>query len=362
MGLCRVAGGGTVGGQRHRLSWAAAACFGGLAIGRLAGVDQFRAVGAPAAALLPFTPHAAAAAWIAALLARDRRARAINAFAAVTMTATLVPRTMARPQPLATGPTLRVLTANLFVGRAAADPLVELAGRTEADVLFVQELGEDAAIRLARAGLGDQFPYLISDVGTEAERGNGIYAKYPLRMCGPVLPTSSVQPIVTLAFPSMPVWLVSVHTWTPKRPCTRPGVSLWRDDLAVLAELPVPAGPADPPVIVAGDFNSTLDHAGFRRLLRDPGGRPPESPRRGRLVDAARETGQGLVPTWSPAPWCPLPLLAIDHILVDRRCAVLDTSVHRLPGTDHRAVFAQVRLPCLPGGTTPRNPPNAGAP
>lgn len=108
---------------------------------------------------------------------------------------------------------------------------------------------------------------------------------------------------------------------------------MWRDDLAVLAAMGVPAGPCDPPSIVAGDFNSTLDHAGFRRLLR-----------RG-LADAARETGRGLVPTWSPAPWWPLGLLAIDHILVDRRCAVLETSVHRLPGTDHRAVFARLRLP-----------------
>lgn len=226
-----------------------------------------------------------------------------------------------------------MLTANLLAGRAAAEPVVELAGRLRADVLFVQEVGEDAAIRLARAGLGDQFPYLISDVGTEVERGNGIYAKYPLRMCGPTLPTSSVQPIVTLAFPSLPVRLVSVHAFTPKRPCVPPGVSRWRDDLALLAGLPVPTGPGDPPTIVAGDFNSTLDHACFRRLIRGP------------LADAARETGRGLVPTWSAAPHWRLGLLAIDHILVDRRCAVLETSVHRLAGSDHRALFAQVRLP-----------------
>src|SRR5262249_54723208 len=137
--------------HRHRLSWAAAACFGGLAIARLTGADQFRAIGGPAAALLPFTPQAAAAAWIATLLPRAQRARAITALAAATMTAALVPRTIARPQPLVTGPMLRVLTANLLVGRAAAEAVVGLAGRTGADVLFVQELGEKAADRLARA-------------------------------------------------------------------------------------------------------------------------------------------------------------------------------------------------------------------
>jgi endonuclease/exonuclease/phosphatase family metal-dependent hydrolase len=323
---------------RRRLSWAAAACFGGLAIGRLAGADQYRTIGAPAAALLPFTPQAAAAAWIAAVLAPDRRARTATALAAATLTAALAPRVIARTQPLATGPTLRVVTANLLAGRAAAEPVVELARRLKADVLFVQELGEQAAIRLARAGLGDQFPYLTSDVGTEVERGNGIYAKYPMRMCGPMLPTSSVQPIVTLAFPPMPVRLVSVHAFTPTRPGRAPGVARWRDDLALLAGLAVPGGPADPPMIVGGDFNSTLDHACFRRLIQ------------GRLADAARETGRGLTPTWSPAPHWPVALLAIDHILVDRRCAVLETSVHRLAGTDHRAVFARVRLPELSPG------------
>jgi endonuclease/exonuclease/phosphatase family metal-dependent hydrolase len=319
-------------------SWAAAVCFGAWAIGRLTGADRLRAIGAPAAALVPFTPQMTAAAWAGALLARDQRARTVSALAAATLTATLVPRTIARPQPLATGPVLRVLTANLLAGRAAAEPLVKLAARADADVLFVQELSEKAIDRLAQAGLGDQFPHLISDVGTKEERGNGIYAKYPMKTCGPMQPTSSVQPIVVLALPPMPVRLVSVHMFTPKQPWSRSGVSRWRDDLAVLAGLPVPTGPADPPSIVAGDFNSTLDHAGFRRLLSTKGAG---------LKDAARETGRGLTPTWRPAPQWPVALLAIDHILVDRRCAVLGSSIHRLPGTDHRAVFARVRLPEL---------------
>jgi endonuclease/exonuclease/phosphatase (EEP) superfamily protein YafD len=57
----------------------------------------------------------------------------------------------------------------------------------------------------------------------------------------------------------------------------------------------------------------------------------------------AGETGNGLVPTWGP--WGKLALLTIDHVLVDPRCAVLATSVHPLPGSDHRAVYAEFRLP-----------------
>ena len=40
-------------------------------------------------------------------------------------------------------------------------------------------------------------------------------------------------------------------------------------------------------------------------------------------------------------------LLAIDHVLIDRRCAALATSVHRLIGSDHRALYAELRLPAL---------------
>jgi endonuclease/exonuclease/phosphatase family metal-dependent hydrolase len=51
------------------------------------------------------------------------------------------------------------------------------------------------------------------------------------------------------------------------------------------------------------------------------------------------------VPTWGP--WirgCPA-LLALDHVLADPRCAVGAVSVHPLPGSDHRAVRAEIRLP-----------------
>jgi hypothetical protein len=38
-------------------------------------------------------------------------------------------------------------------------------------------------------------------------------------------------------------------------------------------------------------------------------------------------------------------VLTLDHVLVDRRCAVLEYSVHVIPGTDHRAIYAEVQLP-----------------
>lgn len=318
----------------ERLSWAVAGGFAGYALARVAAADRLRLIGIPAASLLPFTPQAAVAAWLCALLLDDERASALTAAAAASLTAVVVPRVVARGQPAASGPELRVLTANLLAGRAAVDAVVDLVRSTAADVLFVQELSDQAATGLSAAGLERLLPYAITDLGTRQHRGNGIYARHPLHAGAQVMPTSSIQPVVTMKLPAAQVRLACVHLYTPKLPWSASGAARWRADLDALTLLLVPAGQKDLPLIAAGDFNSTVDHAGFRRLLG-----------RG-LKDAACQDGNGLTPTWGIVPGR-FALLTIDHVLTDERCAVLGTSVHALPGTDHRAVFASIRLPAI---------------
>ncbi|MCK2220155.1 hypothetical protein MF672_041115 [Actinomadura sp. ATCC 31491] len=98
-----------------------------------------------------------------------------------------------------------------------------------------------------------------------------------------------------------------------------------------LGSLPPPT-PSGAVRVLAGDFNASLDHRAFRELLE-----------RG-YVDAAAQAGKGLVPTWPnfrPVP----PIIAIDHVLADERVAVNEVEFADVPGTDHRAVFAELRLP-----------------
>jgi hypothetical protein len=61
-------------------------------------------------------------------------------------------------------------------------------------------------------------------------------------------------------------------------------------------------------------------------------------------VDAATQVGNGLAMIWVPRlRWRPgTPRLG--HFLVSRSCAVLATSIHVLPGSDHRAVCTEIRL------------------
>jgi endonuclease/exonuclease/phosphatase family metal-dependent hydrolase len=199
-----------------------------------------------------------------------------------------------------------VVTANLLVGRARAGAVVELAGRLGADVLFVQELTGAAAGGLARAGLGELLPYRVTQPGPARSRGS-IYARWPLRGGVSGAGGSAARCTAGLELPSGGwVELVCVHA-APPRPPWSPGAARWRGQLAALP------GPGAGPRIVAGDFNATVDHAQFRRLLR-----------RG-WVDAASRAGHGLSLTWGPRPGRRPALLAIDHVLIDPGCAVVTT-------------------------------------
>ena len=311
----------------RRLEWVVAGSLAAWAAARVTGADGLRRAEAAAAPALSFTPQAAAGAWLAALLLRGRGARVTAATAGAVLTAVVAPRAMPRRQPTANGLVLRILTANLLAGRAAEADVVGLVRRTRADVLLAQELTEDAVTRLKRAGLGDVLPNEITDVRGNSARGSGIYARYPLSE-GPVMaPTTVAQPTARLDLPSgQSAHLVCVHLRPPAPPWSRHAAG-WRREMAWL---PPPGAPV---TILAGDFNGTVDHAQFRRLLRLG------------YLDAAGQTGRGLVPTWGPEPRGRPALLSIDHILVDRRCAVRAVAVHKLPGSDHRAVCAELRLP-----------------
>jgi Endonuclease/Exonuclease/phosphatase family len=201
-------------------------------------------------------------------------------------------------------------------------------------VLFVQELTGEAAARLQRAGLSALLPHSTTQT-VAGGGGGGIYARYPFGDGLAVPPASLAQLSARLDLPSgQSVQLVCVHSRPPK-PWLGGTVARWRGELSMLPP------PGDTPVILAGDFNATFDHAQLRGLLRLG------------HQDAALQAGNALVPTWRPeTSGCPA-LLAIDHILIDPRCAVRATSVHRLPSSDHRALFARLRLPLQAGRSPP---------
>ena len=316
-----------VGSRVAGISWLVAGGFAAWAAARAAGADRVRRTETVMVPLMAFTPHAAAAAPLAALGLRlaGRRGPAMTAVvASAALGLTVRSRSIPRRQPEADGPTLRVLTINLLVGRADAEALLDRVRQARPDVLFLQELTADAETRLKKAGLEDLLPHAQVEHRDGGPRGSGIYSRFPLSQGPALASTFAAQPTALLELPSgETVELICVH---PRAPALRRGGSApWREELALLPP------PGKRPRVVAGDFNATIDHAAFRAVLGLG------------YADAAVQTGNALTRTWGPPDkglW-----LTLDHVLVTRGCAVLSYAVHDVHGSDHRAVYAEIAIP-----------------
>ncbi len=203
-----------VGSKVTSLSWIVAGGLAGWAAARVMAIDRVRRAETAAVPVLTFTPQVAAAApWVALglRLARRRGPAATAAVAATALGLAVRPRRVPRPQPGATGPRLRVLTANLYFGRGDAEVVVSRVRQGSVDVLFLQELTADAVTRLKQAGLDDLMPHTQIDL-RGGSRGSGIYSRFPLTEGLAMAPTHMAQPTARLELPSGDtVELVCVH-------------------------------------------------------------------------------------------------------------------------------------------------------
>jgi endonuclease/exonuclease/phosphatase family metal-dependent hydrolase len=297
--------------------------------------------------LMAFTPYVAAWAWVPVVIgvvARKWVVAAIGAVAAVTLTACVLPRAIPdRDRGPSTGLDLTVMTINMYVGQADPGAIVRLVRKDDVSILAVQEFTTPAKEGLAAAGLGALLPYdALADDPAHGTTGSGLYSRFP--MTGPGSERGAggnLQAYATIQPPHARA--LAVESAHPLAPYARSALPLWRADLAAEpapgSGSPGPGHPARPegPDAVAktplhvllGDFNSTLDHAPVRALIR-----------RG-YRDAADAAGAGLLPTWGTH----VPPITLDHILVDKRIGVREVSVHRIAESDHRAVIAILTVP-----------------
>lgn len=297
------------------------------AVGRVLGVDRF----SPAAQLMAFTPYVAAASLIPLVLAvaiRQWWMAGVAALACLALAACVLPRAFGSPSTM-DGVGLVVMSVNMREGGADTDAIVALVRDQGVDVLAVQEFTPAARDRLAASGLTPLLPYHenhpISDT-----RGSGLYSRYPLTDAGSTMNAGGFyQAHAMVAVPGAPaVRVESVH---PLAPAVPEFIPLWIEDL----RNEPPATSAGTPRILAGDFNSTVDHSELRRLLATG------------YQDAAVTVGKGLTPTWPYyGPRSAItPKVTLDHVLADPRVGVRDFAAHTIPFTDHRAIVARLTLP-----------------
>jgi endonuclease/exonuclease/phosphatase (EEP) superfamily protein YafD len=239
----------------------------------------------------------------------------------VVLGALIAPRIIPSRQPALSGPRLRVLASNLYLGRGDVKTVVELVRELDVDVLNLVELTAEAADDLNRAGLFELLPHQVFQLA-EAGRGSGLASRHPLVELDLAGPALLQQPSARIDLGMGAVEVLACH---PVPPTSEPAA--WKSEIGGL-----PAAPSDGPIrILAGDFNGTLDHGTFRRLLRAG------------YRDAAAARGAGLRHTWPTGGFWPP--VTIDHVLVDRRAAIVGYRVLDVPNSDHRAVFAELVLP-----------------
>ncbi|MGH3888636.1 MAG: endonuclease/exonuclease/phosphatase family protein [Pseudonocardiaceae bacterium] len=229
-----------------------------------------------------------------------------------------------------------VLSSNVMADGASVDEIVELAVTSRVDAVVLPEASRWFAASVTegarRRGLA-----LVSQTDEPLDPVDGMVTSDHVAT-GPfptsVLVRTDLKPRFATALPGALLGsliatvdvggrqlnLVAVHPAPPL-----PGqVSRWRADLGTVARW------CATPSIIAGDFNATLDHPPFERLL-DSG-----------CVDAAALSGNALTGTW-PSSWPRLLAAPLDHVLLaGQRRTVTSFAVHDITGSDHRALLATV--------------------
>ncbi|MDF7664240.1 endonuclease/exonuclease/phosphatase family protein [Bifidobacterium sp. ESL0763] len=220
----------------------------------------------------------------------------------------------------------RVMTLNVYKGRADPQAIVELVRDKRVEVLALQETTRPFVRALDAAGIGEYLPYsqVSSSDGTY---GNGLWSATPLDSPADddVDSSASFMPGGTVGFGRSEVRFVSVHTTSPK-----PGY--WRQWNESLDELALMRSHANTRYVFMGDFNATTDHTAFRNILGS------------RFRDAASVSGHGPAFTWpGDIPGVPH-LVGIDHVLVDQGIDAGQVSVEPVRGSDHAALLATIAV------------------
>ena len=224
--------------------------------------------------------------------------------------------------------TLTVLAFNTYEGEADVAAFAALIRDTRPDVVALIEVGGRYRDRLAP--LVPEYRFRASqEDGPDVQ---GVTAAVHEDLADPDVSPVAARVDRSTDFPSVEltggglgdVRFVAFHSVAPV-----PGqVPQWRHDLGTLARWCANRDAGR--VIIAGDFNATLDHSVFRDATQG-------------CADAAAAAGGGLAGTWPTT--LPRPLGAqIDHVLVTGDVAVATFAVHDLPGSDHRAVLTRLLL------------------
>lgn len=215
---------------------------------------------------------------------------------------------------------MRIMSINVAKGAADVDAVIDAARLHEVDAIAVQELTPAFAVALEAAGMSGIFPFNVLRPDDDA-RGTGLWSRFPISNPRQLHGFGFACVAGTIEFGGAKYDLFATHITAPiqDQDSTNWIADLARVDALIETNLN--------PLVVAGDFNATVDHKQFRRLLRDG------------TQDAARQAGRSYVNTF-PANWSWPPFAALDHILVPSELTATAFDTVEIAGSDHLAILS----------------------
>ena len=226
------------------------------------------------------------------------------------------------PSPSGDGHRLRLVSSNALKKNRRRRAWATAVLALEPDVLCVAEL--TPRLEAALVEVGDGLPeHRCADTKAEPA-GTGLWSRWPIDD-GRILRAG--HSMIVAPIPAIGATVAAIHTVAPS---SRKKTPRWHGSFDAITTM---ANETPGPLVVAGDWNATMAHTPLRRLLADT-----------RLRDAHVDAGRASARTWHS--WLPVALL--DRVLVSPDVAVRSITEHRLPGTDHRAVVAELEVTVTP--------------
>lgn len=280
----------------------------------------------PAISYTPYVLPVVVVATIVAVALRQWPPAAVAGTAALVLVVLLAPRVIGGPDDETEGRTLNVMASNLLRGSGDPATVLRLVRDNDVEILTLQELTPEFKRRFERLGGRELLPHAILALRPSGN-GNGVYSRYPLRRVPSDEPETEQLRTAVAIGPDVQVEAVSVHT---RAPIDTGSLGEWERSVEALPK----ADPDGPMRLLLGDFNASFDHPQFRDVVGSG------------YQDAAEQMGDGLIATWPTRdkPFRYLPV-TLDHLLYDERLGARKFEAFDLPGTDHRAVYAQLVVP-----------------
>jgi endonuclease/exonuclease/phosphatase (EEP) superfamily protein YafD len=281
-----------------------------------------------AAVVQAWRPHLAVAALAGAAMLAPR-SRPLAACLAAAGAAACVPavRRVVPGPAAAPGPgDVTVLAANVRHGRADTGALAALVAHERPDFVVLPEAGGDFRDKLMPLLDGLGYRSWVASGGGRRD-GDDVTLLVGERAGDVQVRSAGGMRLPHLEAKGGVLGARTLHAVHPTAPMSRRSTAWWHDELALVGSWC--AEPVTP--LVAGDFNATVDHPALRAAL-------------GRSRSVAAGTGRGLAGTF-PARFPRWLGIQIDHVLVPAEAVTTRFEVLDVPGSDHRAVLARVRLP-----------------